>query len=83
MAGLMAVQRYVLTSGVTVPPGTRSAGSFGSAFTADGSPLWATAYYRNQVLLLDTAGALYTALSGSLRAYVPGTDDIGRAGISN
>jgi len=32
------------------------------------------------VLILDSAGTIYAA---SLRAFVPGQDDVGHAGLSN
>lgn len=40
---------------------------------------------KHQVIMLDTASALYTVLNGLgvLRAYVQGQDDVGHGGLSN
>lgn len=91
----MALSRLVLTADVTVPagtpvtvvagePGTGGAAGYGSAATT-GGPLWATTYARGQVIVLDPAGSLYTAIgAGSLRAYVQGSHDVGHlAGLQN
>jgi hypothetical protein len=75
----MALQRYVLTATVTVPAGTAAtatagepatggAAGFGSASTASG-PLYPATYVRGQVIVLDPASALYTAIgAGNLHA---------------
>jgi hypothetical protein len=89
----MALGRYVLTADTTVAAGTAATpaagdpatggqAGFGSAATT-GGPLWPTTYHKNTVIVLDSASALYTALSANLRAYVPGTDDRGGAATSN
>jgi hypothetical protein len=70
-------------------PGTGGAAGFGGApLAADQVEApWPTTVRRNQVLVLDsgTPSALYTALNtaGVLRAYVPGQDDVGHAGLAN
>lgn len=90
----MAVQRYVVTAAVTVPPGaaatvvagepgTGGAAGFGSAPTASG-PLLPITLLPNQVIMLDPAGALYGLIgAGNLRAFIDGQDTIGHAAISN
>jgi hypothetical protein len=89
----VAIGRYVLTADTSVAAGTAAApvagepetggqAGYGSAATTSG-PLWPASYRKNQVIVLDTASALYTALSANLRAYVPGTDDRGGAALSN
>jgi hypothetical protein len=92
----MAVSRYVVVADTTVPAGTAAApvagepatggaAGYGSAATT-GGPLWATAYARGQVIVLDPAGSLYAAIiaaGGTLRAFTDGTDAAGRPGISN
>jgi hypothetical protein len=81
----MAVQRYVVTTGVTVGPGTPAtptagqpgtggAAGFGSAPTTGGPP-WATTYQVGQVLALDPAGPLYGLIGApNLRSFVDGQD---------
>jgi hypothetical protein len=90
----MAVQRYVVTAAVTVPPGaaatvvagepgTGGAAGYGSAATASG-PLLPIVLQPNQVIMLDPAGALYTAIgAGNLRAFIDGQDTVGHAGLHN
>lgn len=90
----MALNRYVVTADTTVvagtpavvvagEPGTGGAAGFGSAPTT-GGPLMNTTYRRNQVILLDPAGPLFTLIgAGNLRAWVDGQDAVGRPGISN
>ena len=90
----MALSRYVVTSTTTVPagtpatpaagePGTGGAAGFGNASTSAGAVLWPTTYIAGTTIVLDSASALYTALSGSLRPYVQGQDDLGHAALSN
>jgi hypothetical protein len=90
----LAASRYVLTADVTVPagtaatvaagqPGTGGAAGNGSAATT-GGPLWATAYPRNTVIMLDPAGPLYSQIgAGNLRAFTDGTDTAGHQALSN
>jgi len=90
----MALNRYVITSRVTVPtgtaatvvagePGTGAPAGPGNAATT-GGPLFPITYIPGQVIELDPAGALYTQIgAGNLRAYVQGTDDRGGAAVSN
>jgi hypothetical protein len=90
----MAINRYVLTAQVTVAagapavvvagePGTGGPSGFGSAPTT-GGPIWPTTYMKNQVIMLDPAGPLYTLIgAGNLRAFVQGQDDVGHACLSN
>jgi hypothetical protein len=92
----VALNRYVLTSTVTVNPGTAAAvvpgdpgtggaaGHGNAAQAASGTPLWPTTYLVNTTIVLDPAGALYAAIGGTnLRAYVQGTDDRGGACLAN
>jgi hypothetical protein len=89
----MAVNKYIVTATTTIAagalatptaglPGTGGVASHGSAATT-GGPLWATTFLAGTPLVLDTASALYTALSANLRAYVPGQDDRGGAALAN
>jgi hypothetical protein len=90
----MALNRYVLTSTVTVAagtaatvvagePGTGGAAGSGGAPTT-GGPLWPTTYLKGQVIVLDPAGSLFTAIgAGSLRAFVQGQDDAGHLSLAN
>lgn len=81
----MALNRYVTTAAVTIPAGTVSGGTAGSGSTPATSwaPLWPVTVPRGTPLVLDPAGKLFAAISGSLRAWVDGTDNVGHAGISN
>lgn len=84
-----------LTATVTVPagtpaavvagePGTGGAAGYGNASTSDGFGLWPQTFIQGTAIVLDPAGALYTAIgAGNLRAYVQGQDDIGHAGLAN
>ncbi len=90
----MALNRYVLTSNVTVAagaaaavvagePGTGGASGFGGAPTT-GGPLWPTTYLAGTAIVLDPAGPLYTAIgAGNLRAFTQGTDDVGHQALAN
>jgi hypothetical protein len=90
----VALSRYVLTSTVSIPagtpatpvagePGTGGAAGFGNASTSAGAVLWPTTYIAGTTIILDSASVLYTALSGSLRPYVQGQDDVGHAALAN
>jgi hypothetical protein len=90
----VALNRYVLTSTVTVTPGTPAtltpgepgtggAAGYGSAATASG-PLLPVTFIEGTAIVLDPAGAVYAAIgAGNLRAYVQGTDDRGGAALAN
>ena len=90
----VAINRYVLTSTVTVgtgtaatvvagEPGTGSPAGPGNAATT-GGPLWPTTYQQGQLIELDPAGTLFAAIgSGNLRAYVQGSDDVGHQALAN
>ena len=86
----MALSRYVVTTTTTVPagtpatvtagePGSGGAAGFGSASISAGAVLWPQTFVRDTPIILDPAGPLYVALSGSLRPYVQGQDDRGGA----
>jgi hypothetical protein len=90
----MALNRYVLTSTVTVPAGTASAVSQpgGTVSWSGPSGAWAegfpVTFAQGQVIEFDpatTAGAaLQSAIgAGNLRPYVQGQDDRGGAALSN
>jgi hypothetical protein len=90
----MALARYVITSAVTVPagtpatpaagePATGGSAGYGNSAISAGAVLYPATYQAGQVIVLDSASALYTALSGSLRPYVQGQDGRGGAALSN
>lgn len=94
----MAVQRYVLTTDLTLPAGSftldaSSGERVGTGSYAQGAGNWgsgagsaggSTNWYAGQVIWADPAGELYTAIgAGNLRAFRDGTDDVGHAAISN
>ena len=64
-------------------PATGGAAGYGSASTPASAVLWPQTFLVGTTIVLDSASALYTALSGSLRAYVQGQDDRGGAALSN
>jgi hypothetical protein len=57
-------------------------GSQGTAAGVWAAP-WPVTIPAGQVLVLDSAGPLYAALSGNLRAWVDGADDVGHASLAN
>jgi hypothetical protein len=89
----MALNRYVLTATVAVTagtpatlvagePATGGAAGFGSASTTSG-PLWPQTYIKGQVIMLDPASALYSAIgAGNLRAWSD-SEAVGHAGLAN
>lgn len=95
----MALSRFVVQTTCTVPAGTETAGSFGTASYAGatGPPLqWSgggpATFPAGTVVEADSSAGstgpqqLYAALQAAganLRAYVAGQDDVGHAGISN
>ncbi len=94
MQRFVFTQNYTLPAGTAatpVPgsPGTGGPDGFGNSATAAGQAgaLWPTTYIAGTAIVLDsgTPSALYTALNGAgvIRAYVAGTDDVGRAGLAN
>lgn len=88
----MALARYVLTATVTVTPGTpatlvagepATGGAFGTGATT-GGPLYPSTFIKGTPIILDSGSALYAAIgAGNLRAFVPGTDDVGHAALGN
>jgi hypothetical protein len=90
----MALNRYVLTSTVTVTPGTAAtvvagepgtggAAGFGNAPTASGQWLPLT-FIKGTTIVLDPAGSVYAAIGASnLRPFADGQDTRGAAAISN
>lgn len=95
----VSLNKFVVTATVTIPqgtaatvvagePGTGGAAGYGNTSISAGAEDWPTTVVKGQVLVLDSGSpgsALYGVLNGLgvLRAYVPGTDDIGRESISN
>lgn len=94
----VTLNRFVVTQTVQIAagtvatvvagePGTGGAAGFGNASTSAGAEEWPTTITAGTAIVLDngTPSALYTALNGAgvLRAYVPGTDDVGHAALSN
>jgi hypothetical protein len=89
----MALNRYVITSAVTVPagtaaspaagePGSGAPAGYGSTATA-GGPLYPQTFAAGTTLVLDPAGPLYAAIgSANLRPYAD-TDAVGHAALSN
>jgi len=70
------------------PLGVGSPANFGTGGRAGWSGPGPVTFKRNQVLMIDTAttagAALQAAIgAGNLRAFVPGQDDRGGAGLSN
>jgi hypothetical protein len=90
----VALNRYVLTSTVTVTPGaaatltpgepgTGGAAGYGSAATASG-PLLPLMFVKGTTIVLDPAGAVYAAIgAGNLRAFTDGQDTAGHAALAN
>ena len=89
----MALQRFVLTSTVTIPAGTPSAVSLpGTVTWAGPAAAWAegfpATFIKGTTIEFDpatTAGAALQAAigAGNLRAYVQGQDDVGHAALAN
>lgn len=95
----MALSRFVVGTTCTVPAGTVTAGSFGTASYAGatGPPLqWSgggpAVFQANQVIWADSSAGstgpqqLYAALQAAganLRAFVDGQDTVGHAGLAN
>jgi hypothetical protein len=90
----MALSRYVITSTTTVPagtpatmaagePGTGGAAGFGNASPSAGFGLWPHTFIEGTAIVLDPAGALFTAIgAGNLRAWAD-TEAVGHAGLAN
>jgi len=86
----VALNRYVLTSAVTVPAGTATpvSGGPGTASWAGPAGAWAegfpVTFQRGQVIVLDPAGSLYSAIgAGNLRAFTDGQDMVGHVAPAN
>ena len=91
----MALNRYVLTSTVTVPagtistvvagePGTGGASGFGNTSTSAGYGIFPQTFIKGMAIVLDPAGPLFTAIgAGNLRSYVQGQDDVGHEALAN
>jgi hypothetical protein len=90
----MALSRHVVTSTTTVPagtittpvagePATGGAAGYGNTSTSAGIGYFGQTFIAGTTIVLDPAGPLYAALSGSLRPYVQGQDDRGGAALSN
>lgn len=90
----MALSKFVLTSTVTVPPGTPStpvagepgtggSAGYGSASTVSG-PLWPTTFQQGQVVVLDPAGSWFAAIgAGNLKPFTAAQETGGSLGVSN
>lgn len=105
----MAINRYRLTSKVTLPAGsfthddlvggtagtvtgTGSPANFGTGSYAQGAGEWgsgagsaggSTTWLAGMELLLDPAGALYTAIGAGNLVQISSADDVGHSGLSN
>lgn len=106
----MAINRYRLTSKVTLPSGTftpdvqtgaasttplgvGSPANFGTGSFAQGSGKWgsgaggaaggSTTWLAGMELLLDPAGALFTAIGSGNLVQITSADDVGHSGLSN
>ena len=92
----MALNRYVITSAVTVPagtpaaptagePGTGGAAGYGNTGISAGSAAFPQTFVPGTPIVLDSASPLYVYLNGQgvLRAWVQGADDVGHAALSN
>ena len=91
----MALNRYTLTSTVTVPagtaatvtagePGTGGAAGHGNAATSAGWALFPQTFLAGTATVPDPAGPLFAAIgTGNLAAYRDGTDNVGHAALSN
>lgn len=90
----MALGKYKLTATVTVPagtaatvvagePGTGGASGYGGAPLAAGQVQapWPTTFIKDTVIELDSASALYTALSANLVAWTGAAEAGGGGGI--
>jgi hypothetical protein len=97
MGILMAVNQYELTATVTVPagtpatvvagePGTGGAAGYGNQASVAGTygDIRAVTYKIGQLIALDPAGQLYTAIgAGNLRLVTPSQESGGGFGTSN
>ncbi len=91
----MALSKFVLTSTVTIPPGTITtpvagepgsggAAGYGSTSTSAGYGVFAQTLQQGQVIVLDPAGALFTAIgAGNLRSFTAAQETGGSLGVSN
>jgi hypothetical protein len=79
----MAINQYVLTATVVVPPGTPTtvvagepgtggASGFGNASTSAGYDVKPVTFVKGQKIMLDPTGGLFTAIGGgNLRQITP------------
>jgi len=87
----VALNRYVVTATTTIGAGTPATvtagepgtGGYGNAAISAGAVLFPATFIKGTPVILDSASALYAALSGSLRPYVQGQDDRGGAALAN
>ena len=89
----MALARFVLTGTVTLPPDALTGAAYGCATGTDAAGHWGitgATFPKVTVVYADSSAGttgphlLYQAIgAASLRAYVPGTDDAGHAGLAN
>jgi hypothetical protein len=79
----------VYSATLTVTPMTSGDNKGAVGWTGPGSPAgWSPGGFpvtllAKTPLYLDTAGPLYALISGSVRAWIDGTDSVGHSGISN
>ncbi len=90
----MALNKYVITSTTTVPAGTAStptagepatggAAGFGNASVSAGIGYFPQTFIAGTTIILDPAGALFTAIgAGNLRAWAD-TEAVGHAALAN
>jgi hypothetical protein len=91
----MALNKYVVTTTVTIAagtpatvvagePGTGGASGYGDAPISAGMGYFPQTLIAGTAIVLDPAGQVYAAIgAGNLRAYVQGQDDVGHAALCN
>ena len=91
----MALNKYTLTSTVTIPagtitmpvagePATGGSAGFGNASISSGPALFPTMFVAGQVVVLDPAGPLYAAIgAGNLKPFTAAQETGGSLGVSN
>lgn len=89
----MAMAKFVLTASITVPGDVLAliSGGFGTASGTEAAGHYGSCgatWPAGTAIMMDTAttagAALQAAIgAGNLRAYVPGTDDVGHAALAN
>jgi hypothetical protein len=87
----MALNKYVLTSTITLTQGTAATvvagetntGGLGG-FPTTGGPAFPVMLIKGTPIVLDPAGQVYAAIgAGNLRAWVDGQDAVGHAALGN